>query len=457
MPLVPPGDALYLWIETESSPCGVVALQTFNLPEGATRETLDELYAGMTDPSSVKRSFRRRAYRSASTGGQYAWAEDDNLDMSKHVIRHVLPGPGRIRDLLAYVGRIHSTRLDRSSPLWQAHLVEGIEGNQFALCTKMHHAAFDGVNMARHLLGGFSANPEARNCTAPWIETKLMKTASASQSAEPRSNADRVLDAGKAVAASAAALARTGRSALLDRDVAVPYSAPDTIFNGQVDSSRRFAGDAWPIDRLRAVSKRTGTSLNDVAMAMCASALRGYLAEGDALPSRSLVAMVPVSLAGTDAAGTPTEGNAFGAALCSLGTDLPSPMARLEHIHQQMARNKALMADLDPTTAALYSVANMTPTLIATLPRMPRLPRTGFNLVMSNVPGIRKQLYFNGCPLTGVYPVSMVFQRQALNMTMVSYVDQLAFGFVGCARLVPHLQRLLIHLEKGIGELDNAS
>jgi WS/DGAT/MGAT family acyltransferase len=371
----------------------------------------------------------------------------------------VLPRPGRIRELLEYVGTIHSSRLDRSRPLWEAHLVEGVEDNRFALCTKLHHSAFDGVNMARHLLGGLSTDAHATNCTAPWINSEQPRKAAASPENEPESGspADRLLDAGKAVASTAGAILRAGRSSVRDGELAVPFSAPDSIFNGRVDASRRFAGDAWPIERLRAVATQTGTTLNDVAMTMCASALRGYLIERDALPGRSLVAMVPVSLAGTDAGGTPTDGNAFGAALCTLGTDLSAPIARLETIHQQMARNKALMSGLDPTTAALYSTANMTPSLLASIPGIPRIPRQGFNLVISNVPGIRKQLYYNGCPLTALYPVSIVLDRQGLNMTMISYLDTLAFGFVGCARLVPHLQRLLVHLENGITDLEKAA
>ena len=377
--------------------------------------------------------------------------------MNKHVIRHVLPRPGRIRELLEYVAKIHSTRLDRSRPLWEAHLVEGIEGDRFALCTKLHHAAFDGVNMARHLLGGLSTDPTATTCTAPWIESGRQRSTSPANPPASASPVGRIVDIGKAAASTADAVARAGWSSVRERDLAVPLAAPDSIFNGRIDSSRRFAGDAWPIQRLRAVAKQTGTTLNDVAMTMCAGALRGYLTERDSLPTRSLVAMVPVSLAGTDARGTPTDGNAFGAALCSLGTDLDAPLARLETIHQQMARNKALMSGLDPTTAALYSTANMTPSLLASLPGVPRIPRQGFNLVISNVPGINKQLYYNGCPLTALYPVSIVLDRQGLNMTMISYLDTLAFGFVGCARQVPHLQRLLIHLDNAIADLEKAA
>ena len=300
MALVPTSDVPFLWIETPSSPTSFIALEIFRLPDGAGPDVLDEIYAGMTDESKVKQGFRRRPYRSVATGGQYAWAEDAKLDMSKHVIRHVLPRPGRMRDLLEYIGKLHSTLLDRSRPLWEGHLVEGLEDNRFALLTKASHAYYDGINMTRHLLNGFSTDATATNCTAPWIISEQKPSVAAvSKPEESSSGPGQIVDAGKAVAGSIGAFVKAGRSAVRDRDLTVPFTAPDTILNQKVDSSRRFVGDAWPIERLRKVARAAGTTSNDVAMSMCGSALRAYLAERNALPSRSLVAMVPVSLSGT--------------------------------------------------------------------------------------------------------------------------------------------------------------
>lgn len=168
MRLVPPADALYLWAESPRSPAHVIALQIFEPPPGAGPELLDELYAAMTDRDAVKPAFRRRPYRSVATAGQYAWAYDD-IDLGLHVRRVALPRPGRVRELLEHLADFHATLLARDRPLWQAHLVEGLADGRFALLTKMHHACFDGVNMARHVLGGLSADPGARGCSAPWI------------------------------------------------------------------------------------------------------------------------------------------------------------------------------------------------------------------------------------------------------------------------------------------------
>jgi len=458
MALVPTSDSLFLWIETPSSPTHYIALEIFRLPDGAGPEVLDEIYAGMTDESKVKQGFRRRPYRSVATGGQYAWAEDDKLDMSKHVIRHVLPKPGRMRDLLEYVGKLHSTLLDRSRPLWEGHLVEGLEDNRFALLTKASHAYYDGVNMTRHLLNGFSTDATATNCTAPWIVSEQERSVAAGSKSEGSGSVPgQIVDAGKAVAGSVGAFVKAGTSALREKKaLTVPFTAPDSILNQKVDSSRRFVGDAWPIERLRKVARAAGTTTNDVAMSMCGSALGAYLAEQNALPSRSLVAMVPVSLSGTSIESTAKEGNAFGAALCPLGTELSDPLERLQKIHTQMKRFKKLMANLDATSAQIYSTLNMMSVMVVTIPGMRPLPRPGFNLVVSNVPGIRHQLYYNGCALTDFYPVSVVLDGQGLNMTMMSYLDQLAFGLVCCDKTVPHLQRMLVHLESGIAAMEEA-
>jgi WS/DGAT/MGAT family acyltransferase len=312
--------------------------------------------------------------------------------------------------------------------------------------------------MTRHLLNGFSTDATATNCTAPWIVSEQERSVAAGSKSEGSGSVPgQIVDAGKAVAGSVGAFVKAGTSALREKKaLTVPFTAPDSILNQKVDSSRRFVGDVWPIERLRKVARAAGTTTNDVAMSMCGSALGAYLAEQNALPSRSLVAMVPVSLSGTSIESKAKEGNAFGAALCPLGTELSDPLERLQKIHTQMKRFKKLMANLDETSAQIYSTLNMMSVMVVTIPGMRPLPRPGFNLVVSNVPGIRHQLYYNGCALTDFYPVSVVLDGQGLNMTMMSYLDQLAFGLVSCDKTVPHLQRMLVHLESGIAALEEA-
>ena len=492
MALVPVGDAMYLWGESSGTPSHVIGLQIFRPPADAGPDLLDDLYARMTDPEQVKPAFRRRPYRSPATAGQYAWAIDEDLDLTLHVRRVGLPRPGRIRELLEHVADWHAVRLNRDRPLWEAQLVEGLEDGRFALCTKMHHSQFDGVNMGRHLLGGLSTDPDDRNGTAPWVITRRprrLRAAAAPIGEESPAGAPSAGDQepardwlsaigeqisgvasqvsgvasqvgsqvggiASAIGGTVQALAGSGLSAAREGDVVLPFTAPNTMFNGQVSSARRFAGDAWPLERLRTVARATDTSINDVALTMCAGALRAYLIEQDALPSESLVAMVPVSLTPTDPGAAAREGNSWAAVLCNLGTDCADPVARLRRIHTSMRRSKNLMSELDPVTATAISASTLGGVVLNSLPGVPMPPRPPFNLVISNVPAVSKRLYLDGCELTDAYPVSVVTDGQALNVTLVSYAGELAFGITGCRRSVPHLQRLLPHLEQTLSELE---
>ncbi|HEY2226057.1 wax ester/triacylglycerol synthase family O-acyltransferase [Actinomycetospora sp.] len=459
MQLVPTMDSVYLWGEGGNSPCHVIALQLFRPPEGSGPELVDELYERMTDPVHVKRSFRRRPVRSWASGGQFAWEIDDDLDMRLHVRRVGLPRPSRIRELLEFLGDWHAVPLARDRPLWEARLVEGLEDGRFALATKMHHASLDGVNMGRHLLGGFSTDPEHRGGTAPWMVPTDERARPRRRRPIPSwsDSARTVAGATGAFVRSLPRLAGAGVAAVREDSVALPYEAPATRFNAPVSSGRRFAGDRWPLERLRAVARRAGTSSNDVAIAMCGGALRGYLDERGELPEDPLVTMVPVSLAGTDPSSAATDGNSWAAVLATLATDTDDPVERLGRVHAAMDRSKHLMGSLDAVSATAISAVNLAGSVPISIPGVPSLPRPPFNVICSTIPATREPLYLDGCELEEIYPISMVLDGQALNITMVSYVDHLAFGITGCRRSVPRLQRLLVHLENALVDLEKAT
>ncbi len=453
MPLVPAMDAVYLWGETRTSPSHVVALQIFRPPENAPDDLLDGLYSRMTDPTRLKPTFRMRPHRSVGSGGMFTWADTPDVDLTLLVRRAGLPRPGRIRELLEFVAAFHETPLERDRPLWQARLVEGLADGRFALCTKMHHSLLDGVNMGRHLLGGLSPDPADRNGTAPWI---IPDAAPSPVRAAPTAG-ERIrdlADAVRGIASSGAPLVRAARDAVTNPVNPLPFAAPPSILNQPVSSARRFAGDAWDTSRIRAVAREAGTTSNDVAVAMCAGALRRYLLGLDALPESSLVAMIPVA-ADPTMGGEARNGNTWTAALCDLGTDAPDPRDRLERVTASIRRSRSLVSQLDPVTAAALSAVVLGGQVASLVPGLPPTPRPPFNLVISTIPGIRQTLHLDGCELTDNYPVSVVVDGQALNITMVPYVDALAFGITGCHRSVPHLQRLLVHLEESLSELED--
>jgi WS/DGAT/MGAT family acyltransferase len=224
------------------------------------------------------------------------------------------------------------------------------------------------------------------------------------------------------------------------------------VLNVGITGARRFAADDYSLSRIKAIGKAASTSLNDVVLAMCSGALRRYLIDQNALPDRPLIAMVPVSLRPKGEA-VEIGKNAVGSVLCSLATHLDDPAERLQTISASMNETKARLASLDPTQITLYSVAMTGGIMTAPLQIRTSIPPV-YNLVISNVPGPRMPLYLNGAKLQGLYPVSIPQDSQALNITVLSYVDQLAFGLIGCRTALPHLQRLLDHLTTELDDLE---
>src|SRR3954451_9602765 len=160
MALMSPTDSLFLLGESREQPMHVGSLQVFELPDGADSSMLRSAYEKLLAETEVGPLFGRRPYRSLATGGQWAWARDRDVDLEHHVRHSALPQPGRVRELLALVSRLHSTLLDRQRPLWELHLIEGLAGNRFAVYSKLHHSVMDGVSGMRLLQRSLSKTPD---------------------------------------------------------------------------------------------------------------------------------------------------------------------------------------------------------------------------------------------------------------------------------------------------------
>jgi diacylglycerol O-acyltransferase len=235
------------------------------------------------------------------------------------------------------------------------------------------------------------------------------------------------------------------------------FVAPKTMFNVPITGARRFAAQSWPIERIRQVGKAAEATVNDVVLAMCSGALRTYMLELDALPDDPLIAMVPVSLHGEESASVDGGGNNIGVVMCNLGTHLADPVDRLQAVHASMSEGKESMKGLTQLQIVAMSALGMSPLLVLPALRLNGIVRPPFNLVISNVPGPRKPMYWNGARLDGLYPLSIPLDGQALNITCTSYSDEIAFGLTGCRRTVPHLQRLLTYLDDELNALEIAT
>ncbi len=454
-----------LLAENRRMPMHVGGLQLFRKPPDAGRTYVRELFEFMRDTSDIAPLFLKRPYRSLKTAGQWVWVEDDQFDIEHHVRHSALPKPGRVRELFELCSRLHSSRLAHERPLWEWHLIEGLRDGRVAMYTKMHHSLIDGVSAMRLLRSILSSDPDERDMPAPWARRPpSSKIGQAQEAAEHPTSRDavRALKTALGLSADAAgipkALIQTLNRSLRNETATLSLYAPKTILNREITASRRFAAQDWPLDRIRAIGKATGTTLNDVVLAMSSGAMRTYLSELGALPDTTLIAMVPVGLNAKQAQhASAAGGNAVGSIMVKLGTDLEDPLDRLLLIHASMLDGKQALAQMTPLQIQAMSAVGQVPAILPTLLGMTNLVRPAYNLVISNVPGSRTTQYFNGAEMVGTYPLSVPIDGNALNITCNSYADKMAFGLTGCRRTVPHLQRILGFLDDEIAALEKVA
>ena len=457
---MPPQDAAFLLIEARERPMHVGGLQVFDLPDGADPTWVTERYDECLTWPEVHPRLSRRPVRGLGSAGAWAWERDDNLDLEYHVRHSALPHPYRVRELLALTSRLHGTLLDRSRPLWEAHLIEGLQDDQFAIYTKIHHALVDGMAAMKLLERSMSPDADERDMPPPFAPPRHRAPRRDRQERpdaafDPLGAVRSLVGGATAGAQALSGASMAGLQSVLrgfTKEAAVlPFQAPATMLNVPITGARRFAADRWPLDRVKGVAKTIGGTLNDVVLAMCSGALRRYLEDHDALPDTSLVAMVPVSLR---AEGDEESGNAVGVILCRLGTDEASPERRYAAVRASMREGKQRFDGLPPLAIMMLSAAAVSGLALGPLSRLEPLKRPPFNVVISNVPGPRETLHWNGAPMTGHYPVSIPTDGQALNITVTSYAGHLNVGLTGDRRSLPSLQRMLTHLETSLAELE---
>jgi diacylglycerol O-acyltransferase len=455
-----PTDSAFLIVESREHPMHVGSLQLFQPPEGADAIDVRSMFDAAIAADEVAPLFQKRPRRSITSLGQWGWDTDREFDLEHHVRRNALPHPGRVRELLALCSRLHSTLLDRHRPLWEIHLIEGLDDGRYALYFKVHHALVDGVAATRMLSRMLSEDPAQRDMPAPWaLRDGERRPRNPDANGLPALTFSAVRTAIEVLGEAAGlvpALARSVNRGLNEQGGSLSFSAPKSMLNVPITGARRFAAQSWPMDRIRQVGKAGDATINDVVLALCSGALRAYMQSLDALPEQPLIAMVPVSLRSANRSSADGGGNAVGTVLCNLGTHLDDAGLRLRAVRQSMTDGKRSLKGLSQAQIVAMSAIGMSPLVLLPALRLNGVVRPPFNLVISNVPGPRKPMYWNGARLDGLYPLSIPLDGQALNITCTSYSDEIAFGLTGCRRSVPHLQRLLGYLDDELGALERA-
>ena len=436
-------DTSFLLAEDRETPMHTGGLMLFSYPQGVHEAWLHETFSANDDPDAVQFPFNQKLAWPLRRLGLPHWVRDEHLDTHYHVRHSALPKPGRYREMFSLVSRLHSTRLHRDRPLWEAHIIEGVEDNRFALYMKTHHSMIDGVGAMRMLRACLSNDPNERNMPAPWNMPRPHKSNGARN---PRGTVAATAGAMGGVLKFAAAVRHRDKHGMI-----APFQTPLTILNGRVTGSRRLVAQSWSLQRIKTVAKALDATVNDIVLAMSGGALRRYLIDHGALPEQPLTAMTPVSFRPADAE---IEGNSFSVVFATLATELGDPLERLRAIQHSMGEAKRLLKGMNTADIGIFTTIVALPVLVPHLLRISGRTRPTFNVTVSNVPGPQEPLYWNGARLEGMYPLSIVTHGQALNITVTSCGESLDFGIVACRRSVPSAQRLIDHLDEALVELE---
>jgi WS/DGAT/MGAT family acyltransferase len=468
-------DAAFLYMETPETPMHVGGLNIFELPLDYEGEFLDRLREHIAQRMHLAPVFQRKLVNMPFELANPIWVADDDLDLEYHIRSTVLPKPGNRAQLDKLVGRLHSSLLDRSRPLWEFYVIEGIETppdatpgtRHVAFYSKVHHAAVDGqagVALA-HAIMDLGAVPRAvrparqrrtathddnlgiAELTAAGLKHSAIQTVKLAKTLPALTRSVyQMLRPAKVEAAEGATALDTP---------ATTWFAPKTPINVSITNQRSFSSLSLPLDQIKLVAKSNGATLNDVVLAICSGALRRYLRDLDCVPTAPLLAAVPVSLRAEGNTDMNTQASIM---RISLASTVDDPMERLRAIRAASASAKAAAAGMKavmptdfPSLGAPWLISGMA-SLFGRSKLANKMPPVA-NVAISNVPGPKVALYMAGARMLTYYPVSIAVHSMALNVTVQSYNGALDFGLIACRKAMPDLPELARYMQQAHQEL----
>jgi len=443
-----PLDAIWLAMESPDTPMHVGVLAIFEKPHKAPADYLSHWAEQMREVRYPAEPWGYCLSR-GMTSLLPKLEEEPEFDLEYHFRHSALPEPGGERELGVMVSRLHSHPLDRSRPLWEFHLIEGLERDRFAFYVKVHHALVDNVNGIPMLLSMLTDNAQTRNMPPLWEKTLHSGESSASEQDSPGFPELSELLESMGNVASGFRRNVTGRSQ--QGSFLLPRGTPRSTLNRRINAQRRFATQQIEQSRIEKMAQATDSTVNEVLAYLCGSSLRRFFKEYNALPEESLVAALPVSL---QERSERLPGNAIAGLRVSLGTDIGEPLKRLEAIKESMQQVREDRASLPDEAVTSYVLLRAAPLYASQLPVVGRIVPPLFNLGVSNTPGPDKPVYFNGARMEAIYPMGQLMQFSALSIDCVSYAGTINIGFTGARDTLPHLQRLAVYMGKALEDLE---
>jgi diacylglycerol O-acyltransferase / wax synthase len=456
-------DATFLYLETPTQHlhvCAVFVIDPATMPGGYSFEKIKKMFETRLD---LVPPFRRRLQSVPMNLDHPIWVEDEHFDLDYHVRRIGCPAPGGEEQLAELAADIASRPLDRSRPLWEMWVIEGLENGYVGVVGKMHHCTVDGVSGANLMVNllDLEADPPVRHASE-WTpertpsELELLGRAVINRLARPAHVARMI----PRTVGALTRLVRARRSSTYPSYPA-PLTAPRTAFNGAITAHRKVAFNRVSLDEVKDLKRRFDCTVNDVVLAVAAGALRRYLKQTEDLPDKPLIATCPVSVR-TDEERATVGSNKVSAIFTALPTNIEDPVLRLREIQAINKGSKeihnAVGAQMlqDWAEFAAPTTFSLAARLVTTL-QIPQRAPVVHNLVISNVPGPSFPLYFAGAKLVALYPLGPVFEQAALNITVLSYMDSIYWGFIACRESAPRLWELAAAVSEALAELQKAA
>ena len=439
-------DASFLYSESSRVPlhvCSVVELDTTTMPEGYSFERFRNRLASRI---AAMPELRAKLADSQLNLDHPVWVEDKDFDLSRHLQQIALPSPGGRRELTEVCGHIASLPLDRSRPLWEMWVIEGVsgtdphDGGPLALMIKVHHSAVDGVSATNLLTKLCDPVPDAAPpgpVPGPGDATPLAIAAGGLVGFLTRP-----LQMAKVVPATVSTVVDTVNRARSGSAMAAPFKAPKTRFNAEVTDERNIALAQLDFDDVKRIKDRFGVKINDVVMALCAGALREFLRGRGELPDKPLIAVVPMSV--HERSDRPGH-NQLSGMFCNLQTHIADPAERLRAIADAGSRAKEHGRALGPTLAMDWTqvaTRSFVEFMLGLLSRTPLKTTPIHNVIISNVAGPSTKLYGMGSEMKALYPLGPIFHGSGLNITVMSLSGKLNVGIISCPQLVEDLWEL---------------
>lgn len=459
-------DSMFLHLETPETPMHVGSGHLYQLPEGFKGDFLGLVREHLATRIPLIPLMRRKLAHVPLDLANPVWVDDDAVDLTYHVRRVKLPRPGTMAQLEAALAKLHAKPMDRSRPLWEFYVIEGLPAGRVGFYCKVHHAALDGAAGVILLSNMLDTTPVPRKIPLRPRKTKgiehpgfreLVGAAFGHETGQVVKLVRHLPDVAKILADAIRPSKGLGVPAAMVRQ---NFSfGPRSPFNVAITGERGFAAVSIPLADTKAIAQTEDAKLNDVVLAICAGALRRYLQRHGGIPNKPLIAAVPVSLREPGNTDYNTQATMT---LVSLATNVADPVKRLRRIRESAAAAKALtsrMKSVLPTDFPSLGLPWIVPRLASLYGRShlaDRIPPIA-NVVISNVHGPDVPMYMAGARMLTYWPMSIVEHGLGLNITLESYAGSLDFGLITAKNAVPDAREVAVAIEDSFKELKEAT